>query len=233
MIITAVNGVLASFAALPTAISYRDLVVSDTPYSYYRLGETVGASTAVDEMGSHNMTLTGTTTLGVPGAIIADADTAIDFALHAQGRAVAAPTIGTGDFAIEFWINSAFSSDLRYLFRLENAADDTELIYLRQSGDSLEFIAGSTGIFPPYDGVLLDSTWHHIVATRESGTVKLYVDGVMTNSRANTDSLAAAGFLYIAKGIFGLDYAGKFDEVAFYTHALTAAQVLTHYQKAT
>ena len=81
----------------------------------------------------------------------------------------------------------------------------------------------------------IDTNWHHIAATYDEATAKVYIDGVLrasTNSnlqlKANTQPLLI-GRTTDNNRIFG----GILDEVAVYTTALSATRIQAHYQKGT
>src|SRR5262249_54513852 len=80
--LVALMAVGAASAALPRASGspiYSSVVLADNPIGYWRLGETSGP-TAFDSSGlGHNGTYTGGVTLGVPGAIVDDPNTAARF----------------------------------------------------------------------------------------------------------------------------------------------------------
>jgi hypothetical protein len=94
------------------------------------------------------------------------------------------------------------------------------------SGSS--FVAAS--ISTPVD----TSRWYHVVGVFDGSTVKLYLDGVLAQS--STFSSGQTFLPSLRNGIsFGSNnggrwFEGEFDEAAFYPHALSAAQVLAHYQ---
>jgi hypothetical protein len=61
------------------SLAYRAAVLAKNPVAYWRLGEATG-TTAVDETGNgHNGTYIGNPTLGQPGAIDGDSNTAVQF----------------------------------------------------------------------------------------------------------------------------------------------------------
>ena len=77
--------------------------VSSTPglLAYWRLGESSG-TTAVDELGAHNGTYVGGHTLGVPGALQGDANTAVG--LDGSSGQVQLPSLGTAsNWTVEGW----------------------------------------------------------------------------------------------------------------------------------
>ena len=63
-----------------TTSGYRETIVGSTPLRYWRLGEAGGSTQAFDQMGGPSGSYANTPTLGVPGAITGDTDSAASFA---------------------------------------------------------------------------------------------------------------------------------------------------------
>jgi hypothetical protein len=69
--------------------------------------------------------------------------------------------------------------------------------------------------------------WHHVVATKNNDTYKIYLDGILSNQangNANCTSLHLAqdvGDLFIGK-----DFTGRLDDIVIYNRELTAEEVL-------
>src|SRR6185436_11043782 len=88
----------------------------------------------------------------------------------------------------------------------------------------------------------VDTTkWYHVVGTFDGTNLKIYVNGNLGQStpiagtaRANTNSTIPLGLGARSDGASGFfEYAGDLDECAMYTTALSASQVLAHYQAGT
>ena len=81
------------------------------------------------------------------------------------------------------------------------------------------------------------NAWYHLVGTYDGGRVSLFLNGVnvatiaMSSHRPNNSAPMCFGVR--SAGAFTLPFRGNLDEAAFYTNALSAAQVLTHYQAGT
>ena len=71
-------------------MAYVDEVRADNPTAYWRLGEASG-TTAQEDDNLYDGTYQNTPTLGVAGALVTDADTAVTFA-QARSRRSASPT---------------------------------------------------------------------------------------------------------------------------------------------
>jgi sulfur relay (sulfurtransferase) complex TusBCD TusD component (DsrE family) len=107
-----------------------------------------------------------------------------------------------------------------------------DLYYLEAStpltaGPSVGF--GDSGALPMLSAptALSVGTWSHVAATYNGATLRLFVNGVLVASRAQTGSIAISGLpLTIgADTIHGSYYYGVIDEVRIYNRALTTAEI--------
>src|SRR2546430_13959271 len=73
------------------------------------------------------------------------------------------------------------------------------------------------------------NTWTHLAGTFDGAMVRLYVNGELVASQAQTAALTAtAGTLQIgADSYTGENFAGRIDEVRIYNRALSAAEIQT------
>lgn len=100
----------------------------------------------------------------------------------------------------------------------------------------LQLLRNTTGGFSA-TGVSADA-WHHIVATSDGTTTKIYVDGTLFHTEANASSLGTstnvAGVRVGRRASTPEEYFyGKIDEVALYTVALSAGEVAARYTAGT
>jgi hypothetical protein len=79
-----------------------------------------------------------------------------------------------------------------------------------------------TGGSKPAAGV-----WTHLASTYDGATQRLYVNGALVASRAQTGPIqVSTGVLRIGgDGTYGLRFAGKIDEVRVYNRALSATEI--------
>ena len=98
--------------------------------------------------------------------------------------------IGTQDFTIEMWINrNGAAGDRFYAFQL-GGAQTGALMFGVQYG-KVELAIYPSG----YTSPTVDTTpgqWHHIAATRESGTLRIFVDGNLVQTGTNNTSIVGA-----------------------------------------
>ncbi len=200
---------------------------------YWRLGESSGA-TACDALGVSPGTYTGGVTLGRPGAISGDTDTAA--ALDGTGAYVSVPDAARFDvgdsFTAEAWVKrgqintaangSIVSKSSSWLVMINTANQ----IALRKSNAGDAAISTAT---------ITDTTkFHHIVATKNGASVHLYLDGVDVTGTVTSQTMAnTTEPVYVGRSVGGSYFNGTVDEPAVYNSALTAAQVQAHYQAGT
>ncbi len=229
---------------IPGATGYA-AIIQATPgvIGYWRLGEPSG-TTAVDLSGQgHDGTYVGGVTLGQPGAIAGDSNTAALFD-GTTGHVVIPDSVdwNLGDFTLEAWIKTTNAGVGRR--RIVCQQDDTDYWLMSLYENHFEFGSSIDGFlnFSP-TGDPNTGTWKHLVVVRNrtAGFARCYVDGVYNGTEA-TVSPAAANFnvneqVYIGaviyQGSMTERFAGLIDEVAIYSVALTPAQILEHYEAAT
>lgn len=80
-----------------------------------------------------------------------------------------------------------------------------------------------------------DSNWHHVVGVKSSGNLYLYVDGVLQTDTLSgatiTDTGAALTIGRIYSSTDDFYFVGPIDEVAVYSRALSASEVLANYKR--
>ena len=222
--------------------AYARTVQSDSPSSYWPLGEPSG-TTAYDWAAASNQTAGSGVTRNVTGALAGDSGTASRFSGTTAGTAASSAfETPRGAFTVEAWVKTTTSKGGK-IIGLGSSATGVSTSYDRQvymdNAGRLWF-----GVKP---GVLRtvnttasynNGQWHHVVASVGSAGMFLYVDGVLAAQRTDTTS-AAPGQGYWRIGGDNLsgwtsrptsDYiAADIDEVATYNTALSASAIARHY----
>lgn len=211
--------------------AYSTAVLADSPIGYWKQDEVSGSTMA--DSGPNGLT----------GAYIG----AVTFGTGQDGGAVQYPgsasvygnvphqaVLNFGDvFTLEAWVKPSgsgtraiFGKDINSAELRIDASGRLDLLKCYVSDICFSTIA-----------VPVDSNFHHVVATKNGATVKLYIDGVdvtgtVTNATiANTTSALNIGRTNNSNAYE--PFPGWIDECAVYGTALSASQVLTHYQAAT
>lgn len=151
--------------------------------------------------------------------------------------------VQTVDFTIEFWFQTIRATPIG-TSSLVNVASHQKAIGM-QTTNSVGYIYGRWGQassstrtnMVPF-AMVNDGAWHHLVLTRAGSSVRFYVDGVqqyaLDDVAAYTPSTSA--YMYLAS--FSPQTPEDpptpgYDEVAYYSYALTPTQVKRHYNSAT
>jgi hypothetical protein len=216
-------------------VGYTGLVAANAPVGYWRLGEASG-TTAADSSGNGNTgTYTGAVTLGQPGALKSDSNTAVQFGGTPAGEVAVTntPSLNYGDsVTVETWVRllglpstatSGANITTKDAGTLVVRILPSGLLQLRASGVGV--IAQSTAALP------VDSAFHHVVVVKVGTDVRIYIDGAnVTGTVTNVTLTNSSASLEIAGTGSGRDELnGYLDEFALYNHALTAAQVAADY----
>ena len=226
----------------PTESQYVAAILADAPLAYWRLGESSGSVAADSSGNGHSGTYVGSPTLGVPGALVDDPDTAVEFS-GGQGVSVDdgdRAVYNTASVSVEAWVRTAASGGMAVARRI-NSADGTVQVALAITGGEATWTVGlgstCAPTVVPSTSAVNDGVFHHIVGTYDAtaGVAAVYVDSVLENSAAAGEgealcALPSSAALTMAEGGGGLsDFDGVLDEIAVYGSALPAARVTAHF----
>ena len=239
---------------------YFSTVLGLNPIVYYRLNETAqppapdiatnsGTAGARGNAYYYNVAALDPTLNaqhGVPGALAGSSDSAATFDGAANYVMLALPDETNslnpqGPFSAEVWLNPTGAgpacplsfADVNGLggnadgWVIEETATNWNLTLFAAQGSQTAVNIGG--------GAVVTGNWHHLVAVYDGTNAYLYVNGALVAQAS------AAGYAPNKSGQLTLGarsdessfFSGKVDEVAIYTNALSAADVLAHYQNGT
>jgi len=225
-------------ATPPPPTSYAMVVASDSPASYWRLGETSG-STAADAAGSSPGSINGGVTLGVPGALAGDANTAMGF--NGSTGYVSVPDAASldfaGDFTVEAWAKPNALTGIGGAVVHKGGSSGYPVWQYRMSitgGNQWRgtVFVGNSNIAVTAPGVASTTSWTHLAMTKAGSTLTLYVNGAAVATTTVSGIVnTSTGILAIGRtGASSSDYFnGQIDEVAVYPTALSAARIAAHH----
>ena len=205
---------------------YRSLVLSLSPVAYWRLGERSG-TVVDDETGHYPGTYVNAPTLGVPGALAGDANTAVALNGTTQyATIVSLPLLQT--LSISAWVKIAVAGTYVVIgqglggFQLYPNGDGSITLDVNGGGPVLSAVPGSFTFGP----------WHHVVASYGPTSGSVYVDGVAVSTTWAARTFTAVPETVIGAQATTLNFkvSGSIDEVAIWSRALTAADVAAMYQ---
>jgi len=134
-------------------------------------------------------------------------------------------TFGTGDFTIEFWISTSNNGNIM------NPSTATGSGYwglLMQSGNlRWNNSYAVTNLWQISASAIQDGSWHHVAISRASGSTKIFYDGTLQSTQADTTNYSGTGAWRIGSGNLAA-FNGYLDDfritkgVARYTANFTA-----------
>jgi hypothetical protein len=219
-------------------------VLADAPASYWRVGEASGVS-ALDEVGSRNGSYQNTPTLGQPGALSGDSNTAVG--LNGNNEYVEVPYSAAlnpaASFTLEAW---AYPTGGAGTFRAVISSRDSSAsplargyILYASSTNLWELWTGTGTSFVKLIGPAVTlNAWTHIVATYDGTTARLYLNGTLAASGNLAYTPNASRPLRLGAGRnennnSDYEFPGRLDELAIYPTALTDTRIQAHHQAAT
>ncbi len=94
---------------------------------------------------------------------------------------------GTGDFSIECWLKAEqYSHYLNFINTREAAGTTAGWTFSVESNGTLGFY--TNGHTYSTAGSVVDNTWTHVVTARQSGTLRLFQDGVLKSNTSNSQN---------------------------------------------
>ncbi len=228
--------------ALPPAPSdsYGQAVYADGPDLYWRLDDASGP-TAADSSPNHSVpgVYSGGVTYRTSSPVTGASGTGVT--LNGSNGAAASSVSFTNPtaFTEELWFNTTTQLGGKLIgFGSSQTGLSTNYdrhVYMLNTGQ-LEF-----GVYTGQANTVIspnrynDGVWHYLVATQGASGMALYVDGQPVGTNPQTQAQNYTGYWRVGGdntwgGATSKYFAGSLDEVAVYSNALSAAQVLAHYR---
>ncbi len=248
-------GMVPSTAVSLTVVNpnypYAQLVLAHNPIGYWRLNELSG-TTAFDCVGGRNG-IYNSTQLGQPGYNLVDTHTSARFGfLAAQNSYVGSIPVDFGSNAnssltVETWVRGGVpSTDAGLItkgtgsggeqFNLDCGGPSHAFRFFVRKDDGGAVLATGTNV--------PNNQWQHVagVLNRSAGYVALYVNGVSNAGGAfptenfrgllRTTNAMTIGSRQGGTTVYNNQWGGYMQDVAVYNYALSAGQILSHYQAA-
>ena len=220
--------VAAAGLALPAsahAAGYQDAVLASDPLTYLRLDEPLGSIVAQDaSLNDRDGAYSAGVTLGVAAPFL-DAGTAP--ALGTNGTVTAG--VGQVSRTLELWVNPnrLARGQQAGIVAHGNPATDGWSIGLGPKR-KLAIVTGGATV---QSKVTLSSNVWTMVTVTWSDKVRVYLNGALKKAYNGGPATGSGAFVLGGNGAgaFTGSFAGKLDEAALYSAALSAAQVQAHF----
>jgi len=199
---------------------------------------------AADSKGSNPADYFAGPTLGVPGAISGDSNTAATFdgvSDYVQAVGTTGLPVGASLRSVEMWFKTT-SAARQVLFDYGARANDDEFgLWLNAGGASMTAWGyGPNNKTFTLSSPVNDGNWHQVVKTYDGTSITIYIDGVALPSQTapRTTTVDSYGFgigavIVPGDSNSGGYFYGSLDEVSFYTTVLNQTTVTNHFQLGT
>lgn len=220
---------------------YNTTVLADSPLAYWQLDETTGATQFADSTGnSHPAAITGTPTYSTSYKVEVGS---VGFSGTQYGSVASGAWFGSlSAYSVEGWFSTTTTGN-RSIVSYDNSAvgpgAPSRVFQLYVSNGSVTFLPMASGSYVVVTSPLTtyaDGIWHHVVATWDGTTARLYIDGNQVASAALAGIMPTGGGqpILIGTGYNNApgnmyQFVGSIDEVAVYGSALNSTQISTHY----
>jgi hypothetical protein len=201
--VAAVNGVgTGSYSASSSAVTPNS-VPTDPDFASVTLllrADGANASTAFTDSSSGGRAVTAngdaqiSTALSKFGGASGRFQTTGDYLQLTHGT-----SFGTGNFTIETWLNSAWSRNDNVIFEFRGAVNFSCWV---NAGGSVWVLTPATSF--GQRGTIAANQWAHFALVRDSGTMRLYLDGVQVWSGSDSGTIDTSGNLFIGRAFDAL-----------------------------
>jgi hypothetical protein len=135
----------------------------------------------------------------------------------------------TNDFTWSFWANSSQAAGTNVIlgnrYSTTAGVDWSPREFIKFTGLSFEFHRNATGEDIDYADIASGSGWNHHAVVKSGAQMTYYKNGVVGGTRTITQGLAHPQPLYFGGEQTDEYWAGKLDDVAIWTRALTGTRI--------
>jgi concanavalin A-like lectin/glucanase superfamily protein len=226
-------------AALSGSV-YELEIREDDPRLWWRFGDNVGSTAAVDTMQGVSATAELSPTFGTAGLVTADSDTAVTIDADNEGfRLTPALALehgisGTGPFTIEFIIkvpDTSGMTEVGYLYLQNiNGLQGIIQVFIDTAGTvTFNMLDFSTGDLEEAESAAIDdNSPHHVACVYGTDKfLRIYIDGVLSDTSASTfiTTIPSPTNMVLTHSF---TVAAIIDELAVYDTALSASRITAH-----
>lgn len=229
-----------------TSTPYPQSVLADSPGGYWRLSEASGL-TAHDGSGnglSGSYSMSGVTQ-DAAGAMTTDSDGSAT--LDGSSGDINVPDSAnldpTSHLTIEAWVYpTTFTGEPTIVAKADPASSIEQ--YGMWLGDTSPYqdslimyvdIGGNAYYIRKVNSGWTYNHWNQVVGTYDGSNLRLYVNGQLVDTQAQTGSLSTDSNMSVnigsdpASGTSGVRFTGGIDDLSIYSSALSAARITSHY----
>jgi hypothetical protein len=227
--------------------AYSDAVLADTPFLYWRFGESSGLN-ATDSSGNarHGFYHATGVTYSVTSLLPLDTgNTCVTFNGTTGEAHSSSVALGFPILTVEFWMSvSSFTNDDKMGVELSvNSASNNGTFYISPCANTADIVvwmrgtSGSNYFYVDYARPSAGAAHHYVfVLNMGAKAITFYLDGVAqtgvptTGGAGTSGNFSATQALFVAsRGNLSAYLSATMDEFALYTSELSQARVTAHY----
>jgi len=211
-----------------TITTYAAGVTADAPVGWWRLGEASGTSAANQVSGATAGTYSGGFTLGQPGALLSDTNTAVLLNGTTGQVSVAHYTNmnrNDGPLTLEAWIKRSRTGVSEAIMSKGTGAYELRIT----AANLLSLDKAGSGSDAVSSVAITDTNWHYVAATKNGGTIHLYLDGTDVTGTITHQGLSNNTSAFLIGADASTHFQGTIDEVAVYSTVLSTTRIQAHY----
>lgn len=219
-----------------------DEILADSPYLYWKQDDLSG-TVAADSSGNARVgTYVGAPTLAQPSLVSSDNGFSVGFN-NTNQWIVSTTILNTPTVTVECWFEydgvappAGIAWQIAGFMNGESSGVYDKIIGIDENNRAI-FYAFDSGSKITTGTTVLGAGIYHLVGTANGSTIKIYVNGVLEGTPTvcgNTYGGYSNPNIHVAgrattSGIFSLRTAGRRDEFAVYTTAISAERIQVHY----
>lgn len=215
--------------------AYRDIVLADTPWVYWPMGDAVGSDVLDASPNARHGTIVGGG-VGFAPPFAPGLSRSLDLTGQHVASIAQATTLGGSDATIEFWVRptNLQAGQPRDLW---SGSDENRFARVSDAGQPagvIQAAMGQGGVQSSPAGLLSNDTTYHVVFRyiAASGVVAVFVDGAKvweTVQSANGFNLGAPPLRVARAQYDGRETRGRWSDFAAYRSALSDERIAAHY----
>lgn len=193
--------------------------------AYYAFDEGTGTTAIDSSVNGNDGTINGATWLSSANAKLGNSALSFD---GTNDYVITDSVLTLNDvYSISLWFKSSDTGGGNELVgQWTSTQSDRKFLVRLNNGDIQFFIhdSGSPVSVSDTSSNFADNNWYHVVATTDGSDMRLYVNGVLSDSLSTSDTRTLNQQIVIGEANTNF-YTGYMDEIAIYDYALSPSQV--------
>jgi hypothetical protein len=140
------------------------------------------------------------------------------------------PIIGNSNFTISVWLKSSdVPIERNAILSWGSTSITNGGVYLFYYGNgTIEFDATNIG-GPSAPGSVNDNLWHQVIIVNTSGTINIFIDGILSSTGSLSPNITSSSNAYIGSNSGQYFFNGQLDDIGIWNRALNQGEITSLY----